>query len=68
MRLFKKKFKVEYYRAINKKIAYPDVQVLCPRCGKPLIYEEVGNGASVRCSSKKCIKGDSWATYGFQKP
>lgn len=28
----------------------------CPRCGKPLIYEEKGSWEIIRCKDKNCIR------------
>lgn len=28
----------------------------CPRCGKPLVYEEKGSWEIIRCEDKNCIK------------
>lgn len=64
--LFKRKFKSEYKRAINKKIVYSDQEVICPRCKQPLLYFPKGNGAEIQCTKKKCIRGDSWGEYGFK--
>lgn len=66
MKLFKRKFKNEYKKQINYKIAHPENYVPCPRCGRPLNYSTVGNGAEVKCTSKRCIMGDSWGRYRFQ--
>lgn len=63
---FKRKFKDTYKQAINKKIAYPELTVLCPKCKKTLNYSPIGNVAEVRCTSKKCIMGDSRGNYKFQ--
>ncbi len=30
-------------------------EVLCPRCGKPLLLEEKGNSFTVMCSDDECI-------------
>lgn len=64
--MFKKKFKDTYKKAINKKIAFPEQVVFCPRCGKPLFYFPVGVAAEVKCPSRKCISGDSRGNYKFQ--
>lgn len=62
----KRKFKKEWKPAINKKIAFPEDVVLCPRCKMPLNYSQMGNAAEVQCPSKKCIKGDSRGNYQFK--
>lgn len=48
------------------KIAYPEQEILCPKCKKPLIYSEVENAAEVKCPSRKCISGNSRGNYKFQ--
>lgn len=65
-KIFKRKFKDKYRKAINMKIAHPEQSILCPRCKKPLMYYEIGNAAEVRCISKRCIMGDSRGNYKFQ--
>lgn len=30
--------------------------IRCPRCGKALIYEPVGNSGTIRCLDPECIK------------
>lgn len=42
--------------AIMKKERNPDDIVLCPRCGKELLYISVGNSHEVKCSTDNCIK------------
>ena len=39
-------------------IAWHDEEVLCPRCGKILLYNEVGNSFTVACSDEECISID----------
>ena len=43
--------------ALDKKINNPTAKVICPRCGKEIAYEEVGNSISVKCVSTGCIFG-----------
>ena len=64
--IFKRKFKDTYKQAINKKIAYPEKEVLCPRCKKPLFYIPIDNYAGVICPTEKCIMGDSRGNYEFK--
>lgn len=64
--MFKRKFKKEYKKAINYKIAHPEENVSCPKCGKPLLYFPIVNAAMVMCPSRKCITGDSRGNYKFR--
>lgn len=43
------------YRAVENKIKDPSKKVICPRCGKELIYEKYGNSISVKCETEGCI-------------
>lgn len=64
---FKRKFKNEYKRAINKKIAYHEQEVLCPRCRKPLVNFTNENIAGAVCLTRRCIRGDSRGNYDFHE-
>ena len=64
--IFKRKFKNEYKKAINKKIAFPEKEVICPKCGKSLLYSPIGFIAEVKCPTKKCIMGNSKGIYQYQ--
>lgn len=43
------------YSNIENKIKNPDKRVICPRCGKELIYKKYGNSVSVKCETEGCI-------------
>lgn len=43
------------YNAIEKKMENPDEKVICPRCGKELIYNRYFNSVSVKCETEGCI-------------
>ncbi len=43
--------------ALDRKIAHPDEKVVCPRCGKEIVYAEIGNSVSVKCTTQGCIFG-----------
>jgi hypothetical protein len=58
-----KKLKQPEIQAINKKLAFPEQVIICPKCGKQLEYFPIGNAAEVRCPSRKCIKGSSMGIY-----
>lgn len=45
------------YEAINKKLNNPQADVICPRCGKKLLYKKIGNSISVECETANCIYG-----------
>ena len=45
--------------AIEKKTTNPEEKVLCPRCGKELIFLEIGTSYSIKCPTANCLK----ATY-----
>ena len=38
------------------RISWHGENVPCPRCGKNLIYEQLGNSFIVACSDEKCIE------------
>lgn len=43
------------YDAIENKMKNPNEKVICPRCGKELIYKGYGNSVSVKCETEGCI-------------
>lgn len=43
------------YEAIENKMENPGKKVICPRCGKELIYRGYGNSCSVECETEGCI-------------
>jgi len=47
----------EEWAALRLKLDNPDREVLCPRCGNEIEYEEIGNSISVNCISENCIFG-----------
>lgn len=44
------------YTVIHRKELNPNERVCCPRCGKPLSYQEIGNSYEVKCPTLDCIK------------
>lgn len=46
----------EELAAIDLKSENPDMDVMCPRCGKELHYRSVGNSYEVRCYTENCLK------------
>ena len=43
--------------ALDKKMKQPSEKVICPRCGNEILYAEIGNSISVKCTSDGCIFG-----------
>ena len=43
--------------ALRTKLQHPSEKVVCPRCGREIIYEVRGNSIAVECTSKGCIYG-----------
>jgi predicted RNA-binding Zn-ribbon protein involved in translation (DUF1610 family) len=44
-------------KALQEKMDNPEKEVICPRCGNEIIYEQRGNSIAVECKSPKCIYG-----------
>ena len=42
--------------ALSEKERNPNKIVLCPRCGKELIYKSVGNSYEIKCKTESCLK------------
>lgn len=42
-------------KILFEKWEHPERKVLCPRCGKELVYEQRGNSLFVGCKTPKCI-------------
>ncbi len=47
----------EELMALEEKAEDPKRKVLCPRCGKELIYREVGNSYEIKCPTPNCLYG-----------
>ena len=43
--------------AIKKKMEKPNTDVVCPRCGEKLKYEDLPSAISVWCPTEGCIFG-----------
>ncbi len=41
--------------ALDQKAEDPKRKVLCPRCGKELIYHAVGNSYEIKCPTPNCL-------------
>lgn len=41
--------------ALDKKMNSPEKIVICPRCGKKLIYKTFGNSSEVECETENCL-------------
>ena len=50
------KYSDDEIRALDSKENDAENVVLCPRCGKELIYREVGNSYEIKCPSVNCIR------------
>ena len=42
-------------KALLEKWEHPEREVICPRCGNKIIYEERGNSIAVECETPTCI-------------
>ena len=42
--------------AVSELLHNGKITVKCPRCGKPLVYEEKGSMEIIRCEDLSCIK------------
>lgn len=47
----------EEYKAIGIKLNNPEKEVRCPRCGRRLLYKEIGNSISIESETEDCIFG-----------
>lgn len=43
-------------KALRKKEAHPEEQVVCPRCGEEIRFRSVGGSYEVKCPTKDCLK------------
>lgn len=43
-------------KAVSEFISSGKIISVCPRCGKPLIYENKGSLEIIRCEDTSCIK------------
>ena len=43
-------------QAINYKIEHPDEEVICPICGKRLIFTKYYCGWEVKCETEGCLR------------
>lgn len=64
--IFKRRFKDKYKKALNYKMAHPEKDVICPKCGKLLEYAYVNGAIEVKCPKRKCIMGNSRGIYKYQ--
>ena len=44
-------------KALQEKLKQPDKKVVCPRCGKEILYIKRGNSIAVECEDQSCIFG-----------
>lgn len=45
----------EECKALDEKFEHPNKIVLCPRCGKQLIFTQRGNSCEVKCETRDCL-------------
>ena len=50
------KYSKKEIAAIDKKFEQPEKEVICPRCGKKLIYTQFKNSCEVKCESTGCLR------------
>ena len=50
------KYSKKEIEAIDKKFEQPEKEVICPRCGKMLIYTRRGNSCEVKCENIGCLR------------
>lgn len=54
----KPKYTQTEIEALNEKSTYPEKKVVCPRCGKELMFREIGTSYSVKCQTANCLKAN----------
>lgn len=57
MAIDRKTYTAADWGALDEKLNDPQRHVICPRCGKEIIYNERGNSIAVECETKDCIFG-----------
>ena len=50
-------FTEEEKNALREKFDNPSKDVVCPRCGKTLVYREKNGSSEVKCETPGCIHG-----------
>ncbi len=43
-------------KALMEKLEAPNKDVICPRCGKRLVYIRKGNSCAVICETPNCLR------------
>ncbi len=43
--------------ALKEKLRHPEKKVVCPRCGKEILYFKRGNSIAAECEDQTCIFG-----------
>lgn len=57
----KEKITIEEIDMIGKQIIEqklnnkPEINIICPRCGQKMTFDEVGSSHSVQCENESCI-------------
>lgn len=49
------KYSDKEIQALNDKFDNPDKEIICPRCGKALLFRVVGNSCEVWCPTQGCL-------------
>lgn len=50
-------FSLDEKKALTYKLDHPEEKVVCPRCGKLLMYKRIGKSSEARCETEGCIHG-----------
>jgi hypothetical protein len=51
-----KEYTAKDNQALDTKMEHPELEVACPRCGKPLRYHEGSSYCEVRCETPDCLR------------
>lgn len=49
----------EEIQALDYKMEHPSEIVICPRCGKFLLFKAIGNSCEIKCETEGCLYGGS---------
>ena len=51
------KYTAEEIAALDKKLNNPTETVVCPRCGRNLIFKAYKSACEIKCESENCLRG-----------
>lgn len=51
------KYNQKEIEAMDAKLNNPSATVVCPRCGKELLFNDYSSFCEVKCSSSDCLHG-----------